>query len=88
MDQCGPVAYRQLSFIDKNKDIYLTRIRQHGAAAKAIRLGSMVTSIAWNDNTNMLAAIRDGKFTVWLYPGVVYIDKDILTQTVYEKQER
>ncbi|XP_062521440.1 intraflagellar transport protein 80 homolog [Corticium candelabrum] len=87
VDQCGPVAYRQLSFIDKNKDIYLTRIRQHGAAAKAIRLGSMVTSIAWNDNTNMLAAIRDGKFTVWLYPGVVYIDKDILTQTVYEKQE-
>jgi intraflagellar transport protein 80 len=88
VDQCGPAAHRQLAFIDKNKDAYLTRIRQHTAASRVVRLGSMVTSMAWNDSTNMLAAIRDGKFTVWFFPGVVYIDKDVLSQTVYEKQDK
>ena len=88
VDQCGPAAHRQLAFIDKNKDVYLTRIRQHTAANRVVRLGSMVTSMAWNDSTNMLAAIRDGKFTVWFFPGVVYIDKDVLSQTVCEKHDR
>ncbi|KAH3805337.1 hypothetical protein DPMN_133638 [Dreissena polymorpha] len=37
-------------------------------------------------NTNMLAALADGKFTVWYYPSAVYVDRDLLPMTVFEKE--
>ncbi|KAH3805332.1 hypothetical protein DPMN_133632 [Dreissena polymorpha] len=48
----------------------------------------MIMSLAWNDNTNMLAALADGKFTVWYYPSAVYVDRDLLPRTVFEKEAR
>lgn len=50
--------------------------------------GTMIMSLAWNDNTNMLAALADGKFTVWYYPSAVYVDRDLLPKTVFEKEAR
>lgn len=49
-------------------------------------IGTMIMSLAWNDATNMLAALADGKFTVWYYPSAVYVDKDLLPKTVFEKE--
>ena len=51
-------------------------------------LGTMIMSLSWNDNTNMLAALADGKFTVWYYPSAVYVDRDLLPKTVFEKEAR
>ncbi|KAH3859891.1 hypothetical protein DPMN_102712 [Dreissena polymorpha] len=48
----------------------------------------MIMSLAWNDNTNMLSALADGKFTVWYYPSAVYVDRDLLPRTVFEKEAR
>uniref|UniRef100_T1JAI6 Uncharacterized protein n=1 Tax=Strigamia maritima TaxID=126957 RepID=T1JAI6_STRMM len=45
----------------------------------------MVNSICWNDTTNMLAAVQEGKFSVWYYPNVLYVDKDLINKTVMEK---
>lgn len=45
----------------------------------------MITSMAWNDTTNMLAAFQDGTFTVWYYPTAVLVDQDILPRTLLEK---
>ena len=50
--------------------------------------GSMVTSICWNDHTNMLAAMQDNKFVVWYHPAVVYADKDLLPLTIVHKEGR
>ena len=50
--------------------------------------GSMVTSICWNDCTNMLAAMQDNKFVVWYHPAVVYADKDLLPLTIVHKEGR
>ena len=50
--------------------------------------GSMVTSICWNDRTNMLAAMQDNKFVVWYHPAVVYADKDLLPLTIVHKEGR
>ena len=36
----------------------------------------------------MLAALQDGKFTVWYYPSAVYVDQDILPLTLLEKDSR
>lgn len=50
--------------------------------------GTMITTMAWNDNTNMLAAFQDGRFIVWYYPSAVYVDQDILPKTLLEKDSR
>lgn len=49
---------------------------------------SMIHMMAWNNETNMLAALTDGKIFVWYYPSAVYVDKDLLPKTVFEKDTR
>eukprot|EP00794_Sanderia_malayensis_P011126 gene11126-12297_t len=48
---------------------------------------TMVSTMAWNDNVNMLAAIADSKFTVWYYPTVAFIDSDVLPKTLLQKDQ-
>ena len=50
--------------------------------------GSMVTSVAWNDHSNILAGMQDGRFTVWYHPTVVYTDKDLLYSTIVRRDGR
>ena len=38
----------------------------------------MVQSLAWNSDCNMLAAIHDSRFSVFLYPTVIYVDRGLL----------
>ncbi|KAK3738527.1 hypothetical protein QZH41_012034, partial [Actinostola sp. cb2023] len=85
VSQCGPSSDRQLTIIDKNGDMYLAPVKHIGAAGKFVRLGTMITTMAWNDTTNMLAAFQDGNFTVWYYPTAVLVDQDILPKTLLEK---
>jgi len=47
--------------------------------------GTMVQSLAWNDENNMLAALTDGKLIVFYYPNVTYIDRYLLPRTIYER---
>ena len=42
----------------------------------------MVESVRWNDADNALAAVADGQVLVWHYPEVVYMDRDLLPQTI------
>ncbi|CAG2187543.1 IFT80 [Mytilus edulis] len=52
---------------------------------KTHKLGNMIQSLAWNDSANMLAAFADSKFTVWYYPNVVFVDRDLINRTVFSK---
>ncbi|XP_035693717.1 intraflagellar transport protein 80 homolog [Branchiostoma floridae] len=85
LDQCGPAAERRLAIVDKNRDLYLAQVRAVGGARKVIKLGTMVHSMSWNDETNMLAALQDTKLVVYYFPNAVYVDKDILPKTLMEK---
>ena len=49
---------------------------------------SMIHQMAWNDETNQLVALTDGKLSVWSYPSVVFVDTDLLQRTVFEKSTR
>ncbi|KAJ8030563.1 Intraflagellar transport protein 80-like [Holothuria leucospilota] len=85
LDQCGPPAERRLAIIDKNRDLYLSTVRNFGKPAKIVKLGTMIYSLAWNDQTNMLAALQDGRLTVWYYPNAVFVDKELLSSTISSK---
>lgn len=41
--------------------------------------------MAWNDTSDMLCAIADGRFITWYYPNVVFVDRDLLPSTAAEK---
>lgn len=50
--------------------------------------GTMVKTIAWNDSVNILSGVQDEQFTVWYYPGAVFVDKDLLPKTLLMKDAR
>uniref|UniRef100_A0A8C6VHX1 Intraflagellar transport 80 n=1 Tax=Naja naja TaxID=35670 RepID=A0A8C6VHX1_NAJNA len=85
LDQKGLTNERKIAFIDKNRDLYITSVKRFGKEQKIIKIGTMVHTLAWNDTCNILCGLQDTRFTVWYYPNVVYVDKDLLPKTLYEK---
>ncbi|XP_044290369.1 intraflagellar transport protein 80 homolog isoform X4 [Varanus komodoensis] len=85
LDQKGLTNERKIAFIDKNRDLFITSVKRFGKEQKVIKIGTMVHTLAWNDTCNILCGIQDTRFTVWYYPSAVYVDKDLLPNTVYEK---
>ncbi|KAI5093031.1 intraflagellar transport protein 80-like [Silurus meridionalis] len=85
LDHCGPSNDRKIALIDKNNDLYLTSVRRLGKEQSMHKIGSMVHTIAWNDSANILCGIQDTQFTVWYYPSVVFVDKDLLPNTLFTK---
>lgn len=57
----------------------------HDGKMLSLCLGTMVLSAVCHDSCNMIAALADGKFTVWYYPNVVFVDKELLPRVVIEK---
>jgi len=78
---------RKCVFQDKNRDLYICPVGQ-GAVGKEvlpIKLGTMCDSAMWSADTDMLAAVMDGKLVVWYYPNVVFVDRDLASQTKYTR---
>ncbi|XP_029472945.1 intraflagellar transport protein 80 homolog isoform X2 [Rhinatrema bivittatum] len=85
LDQKGPTNERKIAFIDKNRDLYITAVRRFGREERVIKIGTMVHALAWSDTSNILCGLQDTRLTVWYYPNVIYVDKDLLTKTIFEK---
>ncbi|XP_070230144.1 intraflagellar transport protein 80 homolog isoform X2 [Bos mutus] len=85
LDQKGLTNDRKIAFIDKNRDLYITSVKRFGKEEQIIKLGTMVHTLAWSDTCNILCGLQDTRFTVWYYPNTVYVDRDILPKTLYER---
>lgn len=85
LDQGGQLNDRKIAFIDKNRDLYISPVRKFGKEQISIKIGSMVHTLAWNDVSNILCGIQDNRFTVWYYPNVAFVDKELLPKTINEK---
>ena len=84
VNRWGPSMQRKCVLQDRNRDIYIVPVAQPlqgGKEPAPFKLGTMCTSAIWNTETDMLAAVMDGKLTVWYYPNVVFIDRDLVHQT-------
>jgi intraflagellar transport protein 80 len=77
INQVGQGSQRKIAFIDKNHDLHLSPIHK----PRVIKLAAMVNSALWSDKTDMLAAIMDGRFVVWMYPNAVFFDRDLANLT-------
>ncbi|XP_073435069.1 intraflagellar transport protein 80 homolog isoform X1 [Dendrobates tinctorius] len=85
LDQGGPANERKIAFVDKNRDLYISTVRKLGKEQRAVKIGSMVHTLAWSDVSNILCGVQDSRFTVWHYPSVAYVDKELLPKTITEK---
>lgn len=70
---------RYLAVVDVNRNLYITPLLR--SDWKLEKFGTMVLSMAWHESCCMLAAFCDGRFSVWISPGTVYVDKSILAAT-------
>ncbi|XP_040569650.2 intraflagellar transport protein 80 homolog [Lepeophtheirus salmonis] len=87
LDQTGLSNERKCAFVDKNRDLFLINVRKYGSAPiSSGKLGSMVQSLKWSCDCNMLATILDSRFTVFLYPSIIYVDKNLMGRTLIEKE--
>merc|ERR1712232_1548589 len=84
LNQHGSGADRTVALLDKNKDLYLTKAMQSDKSGTE-KLGSMVETFMWNDSTDMLIALTDDKLVTYIYPAVVFVDKDLLPKTQLTK---
>lgn len=48
----------------------------------------MVDTIGWNDQSDILFSMMDGKAVVWYYPNTVFVDEDIAPLTRTERDAR
>ena len=85
LDQTGLPNERKLAIIDKNRDLYLTNVRKFGQSSLPGKLGSMVQSLKWAADCNMLAAMQDSRFTIWYFPAIIYVDKSLVGRTLVER---
>ena len=72
----GGAADRKLAFIDRNRDLYLAPIAN--AQQRPVKLAGQVDTAVWNDESDVLLTIADGKVTTWYYPTAAYVDGDLL----------
>ena len=79
LNQYGPSTDRKLLFIDTNRDLYITPIHK----LNKYKLSTQVDTAAWNDSSDQLIAIADGKLVTWSYPAIAYVDKDLLPLTTF-----
>lgn len=79
LDQSGSQSERKCAFIDRNSDLYITLVKSPSWALRTIKCQSMVSSIKWCDEANILSCLLDsGKLVVWLNPHAGFVDKELL----------
>ena len=83
LSQRGQAVDRQLTFLDRNMDLYLTRALKPKALHK---IATMACALRWHENAEMFAAVADRRLTVWYNPGAAFTDRDLLPSTREEQE--
>ncbi len=63
--------------IDTNRDLYITPVVKQNF----FKLATMTDTLYWNDVSDTLAAVADNNLVSWYYPGIAYVDRDLLVRS-------
>ena len=77
MNQVDGPNERKLSFVDSNRDMFLTLVRR----PEVLKIANMVDSFQWHDQCDMLTACADSRLITWFYPNAIYVDKDLMEKS-------
>lgn len=79
---CLGTNERILVYSDRNRDLFTAALFSSGAYSAMIptyKLLANVESFAFNDDTNVLVGLADGRLKLWYQPEVVFVDRDLLS---------
>lgn len=80
---------RIVAFTDRNCEFFVASLACNVAAAKGPvlfryeRLHSLVESFLFNDETDALVGVCDGRLLVWTHPAAQFVDSDLLPLSTY-----
>jgi hypothetical protein len=78
---------RLLAFSDKNRDLFVAQLGGGGGgkgaetAIPVLKLHAQVESFIFNDETDALVGLADGRLCAWYQPGVAFVNRDLLPLT-------
>jgi len=73
---------RLITFIDRNRDLFVASMNNAGAVIPTYKLTSHVESFMFNDETDVLVALADGRLNVIYQPAIAFFDKELLEMTI------
>jgi intraflagellar transport protein 80 len=76
-----PGGVRLLAILDKHRDLFLAKV----VKPVFYKIGSIIETFAWNDDSDLLIAIMDSKLIIWYYPSAIFVDQDIAPLARFEK---
>ena len=77
--------HQKLAFLDRNNDLYIKSSSLNTFCSKnPCKLASFISQFRWHDRYPILAAIKEGVFTLWFDPSFVNVDKEVLCFTKRE----
>ena len=84
LDFKGMPSDRKCCFVDKNADLYILQVRT--VLTLPVKLSTMIRSMKWNEDCNIFGAFEEfGKLLIWIYPQAAFVDRELLPNTVVEK---
>ena len=69
---------RKIAFIDSNKDLFISKVHNQSV----FKLQTIVDSVAWHPDCDILLAISDKQLVIWYYPQIVWCDTDLLSYSI------
>ncbi|KHJ90876.1 hypothetical protein OESDEN_09267, partial [Oesophagostomum dentatum] len=84
LSQCGKLNERILAFRDSDAAVLVVKVKTYGIAQRIARIGSSVEHLHFNDTTNMLAGVGEGR-VVWPAVEIAFIDRNLLQQSMIDK---
>jgi intraflagellar transport protein 80 len=75
---------RMVTFVDRNRDMYIFDMNY----LETQKLATMVDSLRWCEDCDVLVCISDDKLVTWLYPRTVFVDRDLAGATRQESDAR
>jgi intraflagellar transport protein 80 len=69
---------RKVAFIDANKDLFLTKVHQQSSTQRVFKLKTIVDSVAWHPDADILLALSDKQLVIWYYLDIVWCDTELI----------
>ncbi|ETO13835.1 hypothetical protein RFI_23532 [Reticulomyxa filosa] len=85
LNQSGLNDNRKLAWTDNNKDLLICKLDNESTRHK---LHTIVNSIAWHPEADILIALCDKSVLMWYYPNIVWSDSDLLKYTCVKTNVR
>lgn len=87
MCRAGSSDDQYLAFIDFNRDLYLTSVR-NGSDYTIHKIGTQIISVMWSSEVNILVGLHDSCYSIWYCPGEACNDPTLIALTTLSYDTR